>query len=121
MSCQSTDAADDLKKKTVQYETDFEMPPGKYHIKVVVRENQGGTLGPYETDVIVPDLKKDSLKLSASVDPGFAALTKGIVIMGSSLNPQSDDPEFVLNPRFEFNFWFDPEAAHRAASPLAAH
>jgi inosine-uridine nucleoside N-ribohydrolase len=32
--------------------------------------------------------------------------------MGSSLNPQTDDPEFATNPRHEFNFWFDPEAAH---------
>ena len=38
----STEAADDLKKKTVQYETGFEMPPGKYHVKIVVRENQDG-------------------------------------------------------------------------------
>ena len=32
--------------------------------------------------------------------------------MGSSLNPQTDDPEFAMSPRHEFNFWFDPEAAH---------
>ena len=63
----STDAADELKKKTVQYETGFEMPPGKYHVKVVVRENQDGTFGAYETDVVVPDLKKDSVKLSSVV------------------------------------------------------
>ena len=31
--------------------------------------------------------------------------------MGGSLNPQTSDPEFVNNPRHEFNFWFDPEAA----------
>jgi inosine-uridine nucleoside N-ribohydrolase len=31
--------------------------------------------------------------------------------MGSSLNPQTEDPEFAMSPRFEFNFWFDPEAA----------
>ncbi len=31
--------------------------------------------------------------------------------MGGSLSPQTDDPEFVNNPRHEFNFWFDPEAA----------
>src|SRR5436190_11058391 len=37
----STDAADDIRKKTVQYETGLEMPPGRYHVKVVVRENQG--------------------------------------------------------------------------------
>ena len=32
--------------------------------------------------------------------------------MGGSLNPQTDDPEFVDTPKREFNLWFDPEAAH---------
>ena len=32
--------------------------------------------------------------------------------MGGSLNPQTTDPEFAESPRHEFNFWFDPEAAH---------
>ncbi len=32
--------------------------------------------------------------------------------MGGSLNPQTNDPEFATSPRHEFNFWFDPEAAH---------
>jgi purine nucleosidase len=32
--------------------------------------------------------------------------------MGGSLNPETNDPEFANNPRHEFNFWFDPEAAH---------
>jgi len=63
----STDAADDLKKKIVQYETGFEMPSGTYHLKVVVRENQDGTFGSYETDIVVPDLKKDGLKVSSVV------------------------------------------------------
>jgi VWFA-related protein len=63
----SPESADDLKKKTVQYETGFEMPPGKYHVKVVVRENQDGTFGSYETDIVVPDLKKEAVKLSSVV------------------------------------------------------
>jgi VWFA-related protein len=63
----ATDAADDLKRKTVQYETGFEMPPGKYHVKIVVRENQDGAFGSYETDIVVPDLKKDALKVSSVV------------------------------------------------------
>src|SRR3954462_8820721 len=33
------------------------MPPGKFHVKIVVRENQDGTYGSYETDIVVPDLK----------------------------------------------------------------
>lgn len=61
-----------------------------------------------------------NIALAISIDPEFAALTQGIVLMGGSLNPQTDDPEFATNPRHEFNFWFDPEAAHivlRAAWP----
>lgn len=53
-----------------------------------------------------------NIALAISIDPEFAALTKGIVMMGGSLNPQTDDPEFADSPRHEFNFWFDPEAAH---------
>jgi inosine-uridine nucleoside N-ribohydrolase len=53
-----------------------------------------------------------NIALAVSIDPEFAALTQGIVLMGGSLNPQTDDPEFATSPRHEFNFWFDPEAAH---------
>jgi VWFA-related protein len=63
----SPESADDLKKKTVQYETGLEMPAGKYHVKIVVRENQDGTFGSYETDVVVPDMKKAGLKVSSIV------------------------------------------------------
>jgi purine nucleosidase len=52
-----------------------------------------------------------NIALAISIDPHFAELTKGIVIMGGSLSPQTEDPEFANNPRHEFNFWFDPEAA----------
>jgi len=53
-----------------------------------------------------------NIALAISIDPQFAELTQGIVIMGGSLSPQTDDPEFATHPRHEFNFWFDPEAAH---------
>ncbi len=53
-----------------------------------------------------------NIALAIRIDPEFASLTKGIVLMGGSLNPQTDDPEFADSPRHEFNFWFDPEAAH---------
>ena len=53
-----------------------------------------------------------NIALAISIDPHFAELTQGIVIMGGSLNPRTSDPEFANDPRHEFNFWFDPEAAH---------
>lgn len=52
------------------------------------------------------------LALAISIDPSFPELAKELVFMGGSLNPHTNDPEFVNSPRHEFNFWFDPEAAH---------
>jgi inosine-uridine nucleoside N-ribohydrolase len=53
-----------------------------------------------------------NIALALSIDPQFAELTQGIVIMGGVLNAGTSDPEFATHPRHEFNFWFDPEAAH---------
>jgi purine nucleosidase len=44
-------------------------------------------------------------------DPEFASLAQELVIMGGSLNPHTDDPEYLDSPRHEFNLWFDPEAS----------
>jgi len=52
-----------------------------------------------------------NLALAISIDPQFAELAQELVFMGGSLSPQTDNPEFANNPRHEFNFWFDPEAA----------
>jgi purine nucleosidase len=52
-----------------------------------------------------------NLALAISIDPQFPELAAELVFMGGSLSPQTDDPEFANNPRHEFNFWLDPEAA----------
>jgi len=52
-----------------------------------------------------------NLALAISLDPQFPELAKELVFMGGSLSPQTANPEFLNNPRHEFNFWFDPEAA----------
>jgi VWFA-related protein len=61
------DAAQQVQKKNIQYSTGFTLAPGKYHLKFVVRENQTGAMGSFETDLQVPDLKKTPLKLSSIV------------------------------------------------------
>jgi purine nucleosidase len=53
-----------------------------------------------------------NLALAVALDPLFPELTKELVLMGGSINPQTNDPEFALSPNHEFNFWMDPEAAH---------
>ena len=52
-----------------------------------------------------------NLALAISIDPQFPELAQELVFMGGSLSPNTDNPEFANNPRHEFNFWFDPEAA----------
>lgn len=53
-----------------------------------------------------------NLALATRIDPQFPTLAKELVVMSGSVNPGRSDPEFYAAPRREFNFWFDPEAAH---------
>ena len=68
-------------------------------------------LYPHQVTIVAAGPLTD-LALAIALDPQFAPLAKELVVMGGSINPQSDDPEFRLNPRREFNFWMDPEASH---------
>jgi VWFA-related protein len=63
----AVDQAQQVKQKNVQYTTGFSLPVGKYHVKFVVRENETGRMGSFETDLTVPDLKKVPLKMSSVV------------------------------------------------------
>jgi hypothetical protein len=63
----AVDASQQVRSKNIQYETGFVLAPGKYHLKFVVRENQTGRMGSFETDIQVPDFKKTPLKLSSVV------------------------------------------------------
>ena len=55
------------KRKNVQYNTGFLLPPGRYHLKFVVRENQNGRVGTFETDLTIPDLRKEKMKISSVI------------------------------------------------------
>ncbi|WP_246153589.1 VWA domain-containing protein [Terriglobus albidus] len=59
------DANQQVQRKNIQYSTGFSLAPGRYHLKFVVRENQSGNMGSFETDINVPDMKKVPLKLSS--------------------------------------------------------
>jgi len=52
-----------------------------------------------------------NIALAIKLDPQFAELAQELVIMGGSIAPQTEKPEWADDPRHEFNFWFDPEAA----------
>ena len=60
-------ATQQVRRKNIQYGTSFTLAPGRYHLKFVVRENETGHLGSFETDIQVPDLRKSAIKLSSVV------------------------------------------------------
>jgi len=71
------ESTEKTERKAVQYATSFELPPGRYRLKVVIRENQGGTMGSFETDLVVPDLDKNPVKISSVVlGSSLAAISK---------------------------------------------
>jgi VWFA-related protein len=61
------DSTQQVRRKNVQYNTGFVLAPGSYHLKFIVRENQTGRMGSFETDVQIPDLRKAPLRMSSVV------------------------------------------------------
>ncbi len=61
----AVDGAQGVARRNIQYSTGFLLAPGHYHLKFVVRENETGNMGSFETDINVPDLKKVPVKLSS--------------------------------------------------------
>jgi len=60
-------SADGLSARQVLYQTGVTLPPGRFSIKVVVRENSTGQMGTFETKLVVPELKQAPVKLSSVV------------------------------------------------------
>ena len=61
--------AAELASRPLAYDTGFTLPPGKYTLKFLARENETGKMGTYETKFTVPDLAPDrqSLKISSVI------------------------------------------------------
>jgi VWFA-related protein len=60
-------SAGTLAARQVLYQTGVTLPPGRFSVKVVVRENTTGRMGAFETRVIVPELKVVPVKVSSLV------------------------------------------------------
>lgn len=76
-----------LASKQVQYQSSVLLPPGRFTMKVVVRENASGQVGSYETPITVPELKTAPVKvssvvLSTQVQPATKARPENPLIRG---------------------------------------
>ena len=72
------------RQKNIEYTTSFNLPPGKYDLKFVVRENQTGRMGSFEATITLPDLKKAPLRMSS-------------IVLASMLQPSKKDDPLVRN------------------------
>jgi VWFA-related protein len=84
----------EVRRKTIQYQTSLELPPGSYRVKVAVRENEDGSMGAFESAFTVPDVRKAPLKMSAVVvgtqmQPGVKGGDNPLVQDGSALVPNA--------------------------------
>lgn len=70
------------RQRNIQYTTSFNLPAGKYHLKFVVRENQTGRMGSFETDIVLPEMKKMPLKMSS-------------IVLASQRRPEKEDSPLV--------------------------
>jgi VWFA-related protein len=56
-----------LAGRQVLYQSGATLPPGRFVVKIVVRENTSGTVGSFELPVVVPRLQDSSMKVSPVV------------------------------------------------------
>ncbi len=67
-------AAGGLAARQVLYQTGVALPPGRFSVKIVVRENSTGQMGSFESRIVVPELKQAPVKVSS-------------VVLGTQLEP----------------------------------
>ena len=71
-----------LAGKQVLYQTGMTLPPGRFSVKVVVRENANGAMGTFEAPITVPELSRTPVKVSSVV-----LSTQLQAVRGKSDNP----------------------------------
>ncbi len=60
--------ASQLEHRHLQYDAGLTLPPGKYNLRFLARENQTGKMGTFETNFVVPDLSTSKdLRLSSVI------------------------------------------------------
>ena len=59
--------ADTLAGRQVFYQTGVSLPPGRFLVKTVVRENTAGGIGSFEAPIFVPQLDPKAMKVSSVV------------------------------------------------------
>ena len=63
----TNDTYDEIIASNLFYEGEVTLPPGKYNLKAVVRENESGKIGTFEAPLLIPDVADTGLGLSSVI------------------------------------------------------
>jgi len=76
--------ASGLAARQLLYQAGLTLPPGRFVVKVVVRENANGAMGSFESGVFVPDLRQAPVKVSS--------VTLSTQIRPTTVRQRTDNP-----------------------------
>ncbi len=79
--------AEKIKTGQILYNTDFQLKPGDYRVKFLMRDNRTGKLGSFEEPLLIPAIDGKVLQTSS-------------IVLGSRLVPERDSSQGVEHRRF---------------------
>jgi VWFA-related protein len=59
--------SEEVKRKNIQYEAGFLLPPGRFTLRFIVRENETGQIGSFETEIFIPNLLQAPVQISSVI------------------------------------------------------
>jgi hypothetical protein len=106
--------------RQILYQSAVTLPPGRFSVKVVVRENTSGLMGSFEAPVLVPELKQAPLKvssvlLSTQVQQAKESKDNPLIRNGEQMIPNLTH---IVGKDQKITFYYevyDPAAAETAA------
>jgi VWFA-related protein len=87
-----------LANRSFHYDAGFTLSPGRYRLRFLVRENQSGKMGTFDTRFVVPDLTADSmtLKTSSVIWSGQKESIKAVVGAAEKSNQKTVDADPLI-------------------------
>jgi VWFA-related protein len=94
----SDSTAAELSKRPIAYDTGYVLPPGKYKLKMLARENETGKMGTFEHPFVIPDLTVEQVKLPIS---SVILSSQRTQLSEAVFNAEKDKKLLTLNPLFQ--------------------
>lgn len=88
----SDETAKELPARHIAFDTGFTLLPGKYSMKFLVRDRITGRMGTYQTDVVIPNLMKETANLPIS----SVVLSGELINLGDALS--NSNSQLPLDP-----------------------